>query len=179
MDTHPHEAPTGAQPLSRRAFLRLSAASVAAIAVLDPLAAFAAPSRRTELDGFVQLSRIVTGVRHLPAGLAPRYLDALDRAGLPITASKFVRLAGFATESAPASLVDLERSAAFHRPGARRTVEAVASAWWSGVVPLEDGGQKVVTYQDALVWKALPYAEPPSICLGATTAWSEPGRKLS
>jgi hypothetical protein len=90
--------------------------------------------------------------------------------------SRFLRLAGYADGHGPATLAALERSPAFHHPGGRAAVEAVAAAWWSGMVPAEGGHQRVVSYADALVWKTLPYAAPPSICLGATTAWTKAGR---
>ena len=37
-------------------------------------------------------------------------------------------------------------------------------------------GDKVVTFLDALVWQAQPWAHPPTECLGATGAWAKPGR---
>jgi hypothetical protein len=44
------------------------------------------------------------------------------------------------------------------------------------MTPTKTGETQVVTYLDALVWRALPHAQPPSNCLGATGAWAAPGR---
>ena len=163
--------------LTRAGFVRLSLATAGALAA----GGLGAPARASasDLDGFIALSELVTGSTHLPVRHARRYLDALDRAGLPLAPSRLVRLAGFADGDGPRTLAALERSDAFGRHGARQAAGAVAAAWWSGMVPVEGGGEHVVTYEDALVWKALPYAEPPSLCLGATTAWSVPGRRLA
>jgi hypothetical protein len=173
------ESSTGEHSLTRSEFLRLSAVTAGAIAFggFTPVATAAARDR--ELDGFVQLSKLVTGVDRLPVSLAARYLEALDAAGLGMTPSRFVRLAGFTDRGAPETLAALQRSRAFAAPHGKQVAEAIAAAWWSGMVPTEGGRHAVITYEDALVWKALPYAEPPSLCLGATTAWSTPGRSLS
>jgi hypothetical protein len=170
---------TGAGSLSRRAFLARSAVAVGTIAFADVAAIGAARTPATELDGFVRLSRLVTGVEHLPAGLARRYLKTLDRAALPMAPSRFLRLAGYTAGGGPSTLDGLRESPVFRHPDGRRAVEEIAAAWWSGMVPVEGGRQQVITYQDALVWKALPYAEPPSVCLGATTAWSSAGRRIA
>lgn len=70
---------------------------------------------------------------------------------------------------------ELQRSAAYRKPGARASAEAVAAAWWSGSVPAGKG-TKVLTFLDALVWRAQPWAEPPTECLGPTGAWAKKGR---
>jgi hypothetical protein len=165
--------------LTRLAFLRTSAVTIVGLAFGGFAVGPAGAKPPTdELAGFVNLSKLVTGAEQLPLQLAPRYLEALNSAGLPMSPSRFVRLAGFADGRGPATLSALERSRAFERKGAKVTVEAVAAAWWSGMVPNGEGGQRVISYNEALVWRALPYAMPPSVCLGAVNAWSEPGRHL-
>jgi hypothetical protein len=165
-------------PLTRLAFLRVSAVTVGGLAFggADVARGAAAP-HAVELAGFIELSELVTGAEELPVRLAPRYLEALDAAGLALPPSRLLRLAGFTDGRGPVTLAALERSAALRAKGARATVEAVAAAWWSGMVPTGDGGQRVLAYEQALVWRALPYAAPPSLCLGAVDAWSKPGRK--
>jgi hypothetical protein len=87
--------------------------------------------------------------------------------------SRFVRLAGFVDGRGPATLAALRLTPAFRMRGGREAARAVAAAWWSGTVPTADGDRRVVTYHDALVWRALPYAQPPSFCLGAPSSWTK------
>jgi Membrane bound FAD containing D-sorbitol dehydrogenase len=62
--------------------------------------------------------------------------------------------------------------------GAQQCLDAIAAAWWSGTVPA-GAAQKVVTFEDALVWRAMPWAYAPTNCLGALGAWSKPGRRAA
>jgi hypothetical protein len=128
------------------------------------------------LDGFIELSRVVTGVNELPGAVALDYLDALEHAALPMAPSTLVRIAGYADGRGPATLDELEASSAFSQSGARACADAITAAWWSGTAPTAGGETRVVSYLDALVWRALPHAQPPSNCLGATGAWAKPGR---
>jgi D-sorbitol dehydrogenase-like protein len=172
-DTTFSQPPTHA--FGRRAFLGSSLALVAGLT-----AAPAALARRDhrELAGFLQLSRVVTGARKLPTELAPHYLRALDAANLKLPPSRFVHIAGYTDGDGPASLRALQQSRTYRLRGSRECVDAIAAAWWSGVVPTANGGQRVITFSDALVWRAMPYAYPPTQCLGATGAWSWPGRRI-
>jgi hypothetical protein len=139
------------------------------------LAAAKTKAAGADVDGFVRLSQLVTGVEQLPRDHAAAYLNALDSAGLDLPPSRLLELGGFANGSGPATLAEFQRSALYRKPGVRASVEAVASAWWSGMVPTSNG-DKVVTFLDALVWRAQPWAQPPTECLGATGAWAKPGR---
>jgi Membrane bound FAD containing D-sorbitol dehydrogenase len=161
--------------LSRKGFLRASALAIGGLALAgcDLGGDHAAPEQT--LDGFIELSRVVSGVDELPEEIAPDYLAALEGAALPMSPSTLVRIAGYADGHGPATFHELEASSAFTRRGARACADAVTAAWWSGLTPTKDGGTQVVSYLDALVWRALPYAQPPSNCLGATGAWAEPG----
>jgi len=61
-------------------------------------------------------------------------------------------------------------------PGADEFVRQLNAAWWSGIVPTPDGGQQVVTFEDALAFKVV---HPATECLGAVGSWSGPGEGLA
>ena len=172
--------------LTRGGFLGASAATLGGIALAGCGSSSRAGSKlgvkgvtrratAADVDGFVRLSQLVTGVEKLPREHAATYLNALDAADLELPPLQLVQLAGFADGKGPQSLAELQQSAVYRKPAARKSAEAVASVWWSGMVPTAKG-DKVVTFLDALAWRALPWAEPFTECLGATGAWAKPGR---
>jgi D-sorbitol dehydrogenase-like protein len=176
--------PTPLADLTRRRFLGTTAAAFGGIAVagwgtaparLRALAGATPRSSAANVGGFVRLSQIVTGVEDLPRDHAATYMQALESAGLKLPPSRLVELGGFADDHGPSSLAEFQRSALYRKPGARACAEAVAAAWWSGMVPTAHG-EKVITFADALAWRAQPWAEPPTDCLGATGAWAKRGR---
>src|SRR4051794_24494632 len=138
------QTPEDERHFGRRAFLRGSVLIVGgAVVGRIPIAAAAIPS--TQLNGFIELSQIVTGGDKLPRSLAHEYLDALDTVPqLKLKPSKLVDLAGYARGKGPRTLRALEHSATFTTEGARACVAAIAAAWWSGMVPTVGGGQRVV-----------------------------------
>jgi hypothetical protein len=162
--------------LTRKGFLRASAAAIGGLTLAGCDLGADRPTADDTLAGFIELSRVVTGVDELPKAVAPDYLDALERAALPMAPSTLVRSAGYADGLGPATLDELEASSVFARRGARACADAITAAWWSGMAPTKGGGTRVVSYLDALVWRALPHAQPPSNCLGVTGAWAKPGR---
>jgi D-sorbitol dehydrogenase-like protein len=130
----------------------------------------------TKLEAFLELSQVATGVEKLPHGLAHEYLEALDAAPqLTLKPSKFLQLAGYANGHGPTNLHALERSAAFKTKAGKQCVEAIAAAWWSGMVPASGDEQRVVTFSDALVWREV---HEPTTCQGATGSWAQPGRAV-
>jgi hypothetical protein len=162
------------RPFDRRAFLRGSLLVVGGVALARiPVAAGARPS--AQLEGFLEVSRIAAGAEKLPVGLAPEYLAALDAAPLKLKPSRFVELAGYGAGKGPKNLRALEQSPAFKADGGKACVEAIVAAWWSGMVPVAGGGQKVVTFSDALVWREV---HEPTTCQGATGSWAKPGRAV-
>ncbi len=162
------------ETFSRRRFLIASAVTIGGVALAGYVGIDRSPAV-DPLQGFIDLSRVVTGVDELPAAVAGEYLDALEQAGLPVAPSELVRLAGYSQGRGPATLDELEASAVFSRREARSCADAIAAAWWSGIVPTKVGETRVVSYLDALVWRTLPYAQPPSNCLGVTGAWAARG----
>lgn len=139
--------------------------------------------------GFARLSRIVSGLDQLPPAQVHQYLAALDAAGLEMSPTAFMRqagylsgydLSGYTGGGGPTTLAELEAMPLMGQPGARACVQAIAAAWWSGIVPTPGGGQKVLQYVDAGLWAAaLPYARPQTECLGATGAWSKPAQPVA
>lgn len=139
--------------------------------------------------GFARLSRIVSGLDDLPSAQVNEYLAALDAAGLEMSPTEFMQqagylsgydLSGYTGGGGPTTLEDLKALPLMREPGATACVQAIAAAWWSGIVPTADGGQKVLQYVDAGIWKSvLPYARPQTVCLGETGAWSKPGTPVT
>jgi hypothetical protein len=155
---------------TRRAFLIGGLGTAAAIGLAGWFGrgGQGAPSRE-EIEDFVHVSRLVTGVDDLPEELAPAYLEALTKLDLQMSPDELGSMARSAD-----TLQELEQSA-LRQPGARECAGQVAAAWWSGIVP-SGHTSEVVGYVDALVWRGMPYARPSSECLGATGAWAKPGK---
>ena len=51
--------------------------------------------------------------------------------------------------------------------------QEIVTGWYSGVQQAASG-EEVVTYTDALVWKALDYTKPQAWCGGETGYWALP-----
>lgn len=165
-------------PIGRKAFLSGSLLSLIGLAVgRVRVAAAAQPvASKAELAAFLRLSRIASGVSDLPASHVREYFSALEADGvLKLKPSSFARLAGVTGAAGPSTLAELERSPAFRAPGGKECLETIASVWWSGIVPTAGGGQRVVTFTDALVWRQV---HEPTTCQGATGSWAKPGRAV-
>ena len=157
----------------RRAFLGTSLLVVGGVALGRVPVVSAAPA--ATVDGFLALSRVVTGVDSLPRSHAAAYLAALDAAPtLKLKPSAFVEMAGYAKGQGPKTLDALEETPAYRAAGGDTCLRAIASAWWSGIAPAA-GGDKVITFSDALVWRVV---HEPTTCQGATGSWAKPGRAV-
>lgn len=132
--------------------------------------------KRVSAGDFAALSRVLTGEKNLPVQHAGAYLKALDAAGLPMSASELVRVAGYDTGDGPRTLSDLKATGWIRSADAQAAAKAVVAAWWSGMVPTRAGNQAVVTYTDALVWR---FVHTPSTCEGVTGVWAKPPQKLA
>jgi hypothetical protein len=173
----PEAAAENPTTLNRGAFLTRSLALMGSLALVRAPFGSAAIDR-TELAAFEDLSRVATGVHNLPRQHAAAYLDALNRAGLKVSPASFLERAGYHSGNGPRTIKELTSSRTYRADGGRECIDAIAAAWWSGIVPSARHGQKVITYFDALVWRAMPFANPPTACLGAPGAWAKPGRSL-
>jgi hypothetical protein len=166
---------SGDARLTRRRFVAVGLVAIGGVA----LPGCGRGKSRVDVDAFVGLSRVLTGKRTIPVEHAGAYLELLDDAGLPMSASELLRSAGYRGRTGPGDLAELEATGALSTPEARTCAQAIAAAWWSGTAPTHAGGRVVVTYTDALVWRAMPFAHPPSTCLGATGVWAKPPVKLA
>ena len=134
--------------MNRKPDAGLSRRSLAALCGAAPaLAALATVPTTESLDAFVALSSRLTG-------FAPRELDR-----------------SFATHLLLA-LIDRGDDLAALRAGdddAELAADVIA-AWYSGILPA--ARQPIVaTFHDALIWQALHFAKPPSVC-GTAGAWA-------
>lgn len=163
------------RPHTRRRFLVATGAAVASGGLL---AACSDPADRIDasdrLVGFIALSELVTGERDLPVEHAPAYQAALEQAGLEVSPTELAIALGFARSGGVHTLDELRRSDAYRAPGGEEAARALAAAWWSGTVTDRDGVGTVITYDDALVFRSMPWARPQASCLGETGAWSRP-----
>ncbi len=100
-----------------------------------------------DVDGFLTLSERLTERRELDRRLATQFYMAF--------------------ESDWAGLRRLAEGGETNRPLAR----AVVSAWYSGVVD-RPTGPAVVTFDQALVWRAADFATPPGLCRGTFGDWA-------
>ena len=55
-------------------------------------------------------------------------------------------------------------------------LETIAGAWWSGIVPTTGGGQKVVTFGEALVFQ---HVHESAECTGPPGSWAKPARPVA
>ena len=130
--------------MTRRAFATFCGAAFGTAAVAAPQA--------VPVEPFVELSARLTGFR----------ADTLDRR-FAIALAQALAAAGH--QSALEALLADDECA-----GCSATEIDIISAWYSGVLP-EPSGAVVGTLHEALIWQAVPFATPPSIC---APGWEEP-----
>lgn len=125
--------------LRRRAFAALCAAAPVAVAA----ATVTAPGGNVR--AFLALSAKLTGfpAAELDSSFAATLDGALRHAG------HGARLDALA--------------AGQRRAGCEALEAAIVDAWYSGVVP-HASGPAVATLHRALIWRAAPFARPPSVC---------------
>ena len=153
--------------LSRREVLLCFAALVVSSGLGKGWAAPAAPGATPlSLDDFVSMVSALCGIDASDSSIAKPYLDAV---GTGETLQELTRLAAV-VKATPGDGMD-QAIADAHLES---VANAVVAAFYSGEMP-SPGGEKVLSYLDALVWQAVEsFTKPPSICGGAFGYWADP-----
>ena len=142
-----------------------------------PLLPSPVPSLRTEavpspsqpsLEGFLALSALLTGIENLNPQIGRIYLDSLA-ASTPaeVSLADLYRQAGFAEADKttwPGSIEELEQRGIFAQDTTRALADKIIEYWYSGVYETANGEQAVATFADALVWRAVRYTKPLTLC---------------
>lgn len=126
------------------------------------------------LAQFLALSVLLTGITPLDPIVGRVYLEHLQRT----KAEGLVQLyqqAGFTETAAPTTLQALEAAGIFTTAALRQLADQIIELWYTGQIKREaEAGQAetvVVTFVDALAWKALDFTKPPTIC-AAPYVWA-------
>ncbi len=131
---------------SRRRALLLGTAAAALLTAL-PRTPRAASLTAEE---FLTLSQELTGKNDLDPALAAGYLAAFEELG---QGAALMHLAAGGAEQALA--------------------QELVAAWYSGIVRIGQQ-QRLVTYEEALIWSAMDYTKPPGFCSGGGFgAWAK------
>ncbi len=128
-------------------------AGCAAVALLAALPTALAAEETLDLDSFLKLSQSVTDKEDLDPDLAERFLTAFRAEG---------------KGGALAAAIE-----GGDRDGAGSIERDLVAAWYTGLVSGEEG-TRLVTYQDALIWRALPFTKPAGLCGGPMGYWADP-----
>lgn len=133
--------------MTRRSLL----SAVSAVSLLSlmqvPGRAYAA---NLDLDAFLALSEKLVGQEDLSNDIAGEMLNAFTAVG---------------KEDGLSALADGTKNDALSAE--------IVEAWYTGVSPDPDD-LEVLTYTDALLWRAMDYTKPMGYCGGAMGYWAEP-----
>jgi hypothetical protein len=117
------------------------------------------------LDAFLALSSLLTGIDNLNPQIGQVYLDSITAGDqFDITLAELYQQAGYTESSAPQGIEDLEQRGLFEQEAARTLADKIIDYWYSGVYDTPDGGQAVATFADALIWRAVRYTKPLTLC---------------
>lgn len=139
---------------------------IAGLAAFGPDMAQAQQQTAARFDraAFLQASSLATG---FPAeqltGLADSLFKVFETQGPAI-----LQLSELARATPPANLAGAVRGTPME-PVAR----ALAAAWYTGTVG-SGASSRLLSYEDALAWKAVGYEAVPGMCAGNFGFWSEP-----
>lgn len=147
----------------RRVLLGLAA--LAAAAATGRVDAQRVPAPLYDPARFDNLSRALTGYALQDVATANELLAALRAA---VGADALRRIATLAAVIPASELTNELRTA-----GLARQAEIVVTALYTGVVDTPKG-PRVLTYDNALIWQALPWTKPNMVCGGVTNYWADP-----
>ncbi|MEO5764452.1 MAG: sugar dehydrogenase complex small subunit [Casimicrobiaceae bacterium] len=144
--------------MTRRELLRTLCALAASGLVPQALAQGTLPPAQ-----FSALSKSVAGYAYGDDRTAARMLNALAAA---VGAAKLSRLAQLASSTPPEQLWPALKAA-----NLEAVAETVVAALYTGTVTTPRG-PRVISYDQALVWQALPWTKPNAFCGGETNYWA-------
>jgi hypothetical protein len=125
-----------------------------------------------QLEQFLTLSAILTGISNLNPVLGRVYMQSLQGAAdFELSLPELFEQAGFASGGAPEDIGALEASGFFDDESTRTLADAIIERWYTGVYQ-QAAENRVATFVDSLAWKALDFTKPPTIC-GAPGFWAE------
>lgn len=125
-----------------------------------------------ELASFLALSSLLTGIDDLNPQIGAVYLESLEGSDqFALSLADLHAQMGFGEASAPPSLEEAAGRGVFDAEASRTLADKVIEYWYSGVYETADGGQAVATFADALVWRAVGYTKPLTLC-GAPGFWA-------
>ena len=127
-----------------------------------------------ELEQFLALSTLLTGVENLNPAIGRIYLDSLrQNSALAMPIGEFLtQIAGGGT-AMPATLDELATTGLFDNETTRTLADKITETWYTGLYDTPEGEQAVATFVDALAWKTLTFTKPMTVC-GAYRFWTEP-----
>jgi hypothetical protein len=117
------------------------------------------------LDAFLALSAVLTGIDNLNPQVGQVYLESLSASQeFDVSLAELFEQAGFAGAAAPPTIEDMEGRGLFENESTRALADKIIEYWYSGVYDTPDGEQAVATFADALVWRAVRYTKPLTVC---------------
>jgi hypothetical protein len=123
------------------------------------------------LDEFLALSTLLTGVKELDADHARIYLTSVQAsAGRDL--AMLCERAGFRNATPPSSLDTLVRTGALDTAPGAAVAAKIVEQWFTGVYD-SPAGPRVATYTEALAWSTLAFTKPPSACGGGVGYWAD------
>lgn len=126
------------------------------------------------LEAFLALSALLTGIDELNPQIGQVYLQSLAASDqFEVSLAELYTQAGFTATSAPAGVEELAARGLFEQEGTRSLADKIVEYWYSGVYDTAEGEQAVATFADALVWRAVRYTKPLTLC-GAPGFWAVP-----
>jgi hypothetical protein len=124
------------------------------------------------LEAFLALSALLTGIDNLNPQIGQVYLQSLAASDqFEVSLADLYSQAGFTESSAPASFEEAAQQGIFEQEATRTLADKIIEYWYSGVYDTPEGEQAVATFADALVWRAVRYTKPLTLC-GAPGFWA-------
>lgn len=124
----------------------------------------AAGEQAENLPEFLALSAVLTGMPDLDPDLGAAFLQAFQAVpGFAAGLDQLIDQAGMRSAQPPNDLESMESAGIFSNEQTASTADQIITAWYSGMVQTEEE-PIVVTFVDALAWKALHFTKPLTIC---------------